>query len=92
MGQAKSYVGYTLEDRIRTVSTINIYGILSSISCANCPQNYESKVLVSASSARVGSVLAAEQGGVSHAAIVGVHVNLGPHAAGLTKLCPSFHL
>lgn len=53
---------------------------------------YKSEVLVGASCARVGSVLAAEEGGVSHAAIVGVHVNLGPHAAGLTKLCPSFHL
>lgn len=50
------------------------------------------KLLVCASSARVESVLAAEKGGVSHAAVVGIHVDLGPHAAGLTLLCPSFHL
>lgn len=53
-------------------------------------KDYE--VLVGACSARVGSVLAAVEGGVSHAAIVGVHVNLCPHAASLTELCPSFHL
>lgn len=51
-----------------------------------------SQLLVGASGARVRSVLAAVQGGVSHAAVVGVHVHLGPHAAGLTALCPGFHL
>lgn len=49
-------------------------------------------VLVCGSGARVGSVLAAVEGGVSQAPIVGVHVNLGPHAAGLTVLGPSLHL
>lgn len=40
----------------------------------------------------MGGVLAAEQGGVPHAAVVGVHVDLGPHAAGLTALCARLHL
>lgn len=46
---------------------------------------------VGAASARVGRVLAAEQGGIPHAAVVGLHVDLGPHAAGLTVLRASFH-
>lgn len=50
------------------------------------------QLLVSASCARVEGVLAAEQGGVPHAAVVGVHVDLGPHAAGLTALCARLHL
>lgn len=40
----------------------------------------------------MGGILAAEQGGVPHAAVVGVHVNLGSHAAGLTVLRACFHL
>lgn len=48
-------------------------------------------ILVGAASARVGGVLAAEQGGIPHAAVVGLHVDLGPHAAGLTALRASFH-
>lgn len=40
----------------------------------------------------MGGILAAEQGGVPHAAVVGVHVNLSPHAAGLTVLRARFHL
>lgn len=40
----------------------------------------------------MGGVLAAEQGRVPHAAIVGVHVDLGPHAAALTALCARLHL
>lgn len=39
----------------------------------------------------MGGVLAAEQGGVPHAAVVGLHVDLGPHAAGLTLRRASFH-
>lgn len=40
----------------------------------------------------MGGVLAAKQGGVPHAAVVGLHVHLGPHAAGLAAFGASFHL
>lgn len=52
----------------------------------------ERLVLVGRSGARVGGVLAAVQGGVSQAAIVGAHVDLGSHAAPLTEFGPGFHL
>lgn len=51
-----------------------------------CLNMKKKQLLVCVSRARVGGVLAAEQSGVPHAAVVGVHVNLGPHAAGLTGL------
>lgn len=50
------------------------------------PNNSRTHLPVGVASARVGGVLAAEQGGVPHAAVVGLHVDLGPHAAGLTAL------
>lgn len=48
--------------------------------------------LVSIAGTRMRSVLAAEQCGVTQAAIVGIHVNLGSHAASLAKLCALLHL
>ena len=42
--------------------------------------------------AGVGGVLAAEEGGVPQTAVVGGHVDLGPHAAALPDLRPRLHL
>lgn len=55
------------------------------------PNKSWAQLLICVSGAGVGGVLAAKQGGVPHTAIVGLHVHLGPHAAGLTLLGASFH-
>lgn len=47
---------------------------------------------VGAASAGVGGILTAVEGGVAHAAVVGGHVNLGPHAARLAILRARLHL
>lgn len=48
-------------------------------------------LLVLVSCPWVGLGLAAEQGGVSHAAIVGIHVYLCPKTAGLSQCCALLH-
>ena len=49
-------------------------------------------VPVGGARAGVGGVLAAEEGGVPQTAVVGGHVDLGPHAAALPGLRARLHL
>lgn len=49
-------------------------------------------VLICVASAGMGGNFAAVQCRVTHAAIVGVHINLSSHTAGLTTLCACLHL
>ncbi len=59
-----------------------------SVACHMC----DGHSLVSAAGARMRSVLAAEECGVTQAAVVGIHVDLCSHTAGLAKLCAFLHL